>query len=43
MADNDNFVKGDHVVYAAHGVGLIEGVETQVISGMEIKLYVVNF
>ncbi len=43
MADNDNFAKGDYVVYPAHGVGLIEGVETQTISGMEIKLYAISF
>jgi CarD family transcriptional regulator len=43
MADNDNFAKGDYVVYPAHGVGLIEGIETQTISGMEIKLYAINF
>ncbi len=45
MADNDNidFSKGDYVVYAAHGVGQIEGVETQTIAGMAIKLYVVSF
>ena len=43
MAENDNFAKGDYVVYAAHGLGQIEGIETQTISGMEIKLYVVNF
>jgi len=43
MADNDNFAKGDYVVYPAHGVGMIEGVETQQISGMEIKLYAISF
>jgi len=43
MADNDNFAKGDFVVYPAHGVGEIEGIETQTISGMEIKLYNINF
>lgn len=43
MADNDNFSKGDYVVYPAHGVGQIEGVETQTISGMEIKLYAISF
>lgn len=45
MADNDNFdfKKGDNVVYAAHGVGQIEGVETQTIAGMEISLYVIAF
>lgn len=45
MADNDNFdfTKGDYVVYAAHGVGQIEGTETQTIGGMDINLYVVSF
>ncbi len=44
MADNDNnFKKGDYVVYPAHGVGLIEGVETQTIGGMEIRLYSISF
>lgn len=45
MADNDNFdfKKGDNVVYPAHGVGMIEGVETQTIAGMQIKLYVIGF
>ncbi len=45
MAGNDNydFKAGDSVVYAVHGVGLVEGIETQIIAGMEISLYVVNF
>ncbi|MCB1652045.1 MAG: CarD family transcriptional regulator [Alphaproteobacteria bacterium] len=45
MADNDNFdfAKGDYVVYAAHGVGQVEGTETQTIGGVEVKLYVVSF
>ncbi|MAI61570.1 MAG: CarD family transcriptional regulator [Micavibrio sp. TMED27] len=45
MADNDNFdfSKGDYVVYAAHGVGQVEGTEIQNIGGMEVKLYVVSF
>ncbi len=45
MADNDNldFTKGDHVVYPAHGVGQIEGVETHTIAGMEISLYAISF
>jgi CarD family transcriptional regulator len=45
MADNDNFdfSTGDYVVYAAHGVGQIEGTEVQNIGGMEISLYVVSF
>ena len=46
MAHNDNnaaFKTGDYVVYPAHGVGMVEGVETQTISGMEIKLYAISF
>ncbi|MFA5592320.1 MAG: CarD family transcriptional regulator [Micavibrio sp.] len=42
-ADNDNFNKGDYVVYPAHGVGMIEGIETQTISGIEVKLYAISF
>lgn len=45
MANNDNikFKDGDCVVYPAHGVGQVEGVETQTIAGMEMSLYVVSF
>jgi CarD family transcriptional regulator len=34
---------GDPVVYPSHGVGQITGEETQVIAGVEMKLYVVTF
>ena len=43
---NDNvidFSTGDYVVYPAHGVGQIDGIEIQTISGMEIKLYNISF
>lgn len=43
---NDNvidFTTGDYVVYPAHGVGQIDGIETQTISGMEVKLYNITF
>jgi CarD family transcriptional regulator len=45
MADNDNFdfTTGDYVVYPAHGVGQIEGVETQSIGGMDVSLYTISF
>lgn len=45
MADNDNydFKAGDAVVYPAHGVGQVDGIETQTIAGMELSLYVVSF
>ncbi len=46
MAHNDNalkFKQGDYVVYPAHGVGKIDGVEKQKIGGMEVELYSVSF
>lgn len=45
MADNDNFEfnKGDYVVYAVHGVGQIEGIETATIAGTQVRMYVVSF
>lgn len=38
-----DFSSGDHVVVPAHGVGQVEGVETQKVGDMEIKVYVVSF
>ncbi len=45
MANNDifDFNAGDCVVYPAHGVGQVEGIETQTIANMELNLYVVSF
>ncbi|MGE4312689.1 MAG: CarD family transcriptional regulator [Pseudobdellovibrionaceae bacterium] len=45
MALNDNhaFKTGDYVVYPAHGVGRIDGIETQKIGGMEVSLYAISF
>lgn len=37
------FKSGDHVVYPAHGVGRIEGIETQTIGGMTVTLYTITF
>lgn len=34
---------GDYVVYPAHGVGRIEGLETQRVSGLEVELYRISF
>jgi CarD family transcriptional regulator len=42
-AEKLDFAPGDFVVYPAHGVGLVEGVETTMISGMEITLYTICF
>jgi CarD family transcriptional regulator len=41
--DNIDFNKGEMVVYPAHGVGLIEGVETHTIGGVQVRLYAVTF
>lgn len=38
-----DFTAGDFVVYPAHGVGQVEGVETLMISGMEVTLYTICF
>ena len=37
------FKTGQHVVYPAHGVGSVIGVEQQVIAGFDIETYVVVF
>jgi len=34
---------GDYVVYPAHGVGRIESLETQQVSGFEVELYCISF
>ena len=37
------FSVGDHVVYPAHGVGTIQGIETQEVAGMSLEVYVITF
>ena len=37
------FAAGDHVVYPAHGVGRIAGVETQDVAGLSLEVYVITF
>ena len=37
------FSIGDHVVYPAHGVGSVIGVETQEVAGLALDLYVITF
>ena len=37
------FSVGDHVVYPAHGVGEVKGVETQTVAGMALEVYVITF
>ncbi|MCV6598887.1 MAG: CarD family transcriptional regulator [Alphaproteobacteria bacterium] len=43
MANKKSFKKGDFVVYPAHGVGEINGVEKMQISDQEVELYSVTF
>lgn len=37
------FHAGDHIVYPAHGVGRITGVEKQVVAGLDLEVYVISF
>jgi len=37
------FSIGDHVVYPAHGVGVVKGVESQDVAGTNLELYVITF
>ena len=38
-----DFNVGDHVVYPAHGVGEVKGIETQTVAGMSLEVYVITF
>ena len=38
-----DFNVGDHVVYPAHGVGEVKGIETQAVAGMSLEVYVITF
>jgi CarD family transcriptional regulator len=38
-----DFKIGDHVVYPAHGVGIVQGVEMQEVAGSSLELYVITF
>lgn len=40
---NETFAAGDFIVYPKHGVGRIVELETQEISGLSLKLYVIRF
>ena len=37
------FKSGQYVVYPAHGVGVVQGVETENIAGTELKVLVISF
>src|SRR5258708_12680179 len=38
-----DFSVGDHVVYPAHGVGQVQGVETKEVAGLKLEVYVITF
>ena len=43
MAQKLEFSAGDYVVYPAHGVGCIEGVETLAFGESQVELYAIHF
>jgi CarD family transcriptional regulator len=43
MLNKLDFEAGDFVVYPAHGVGRVEGIETHSIAGLEVQLYAITF
>ena len=43
MAKPTKFKPGDHVVYPAHGVGLVTAIETREVAGMELEMLVIEF
>lgn len=42
-APSKAFSIGQHVVYPAHGVGVVTGVEKQTVAGMDLEVFVVSF
>jgi len=43
IPEKPDFCAGDFVVYPAHGVGQVEGIDVQHVAGMEIALYTICF
>jgi CarD family transcriptional regulator len=37
------FRPGDHIVYPAHGVGRVMGVEKQAVAGLDLDVFVISF
>ncbi len=37
------FKTGDHIVYPAHGVGRVLGVEKQTVAGLDLEVFVISF
>jgi CarD family transcriptional regulator len=42
-AATHEFSVGDSVVYPAHGVGEVKGIESQTVAGMTLEVYVITF
>jgi len=40
---NVSFKVGQHIIYPAHGVGEVIGIEQEIIAGFDIEVYVVKF
>ena len=38
-----SFKAGDHIVYPAHGVGRVTGLEKQTVAGTELEVFVISF
>jgi len=43
LTQGEGFQAGESIVYPAHGVGRIIGIEEQVIAGLKLELYVITF
>jgi CarD family transcriptional regulator len=39
----NSFRPGDHIVYPAHGVGRVMGVEKQSVAGLDLDVFVISF
>lgn len=42
-ASTASFKTGDHIVYPAHGVGRVIGVEKQTVAGIDLEVFVISF
>ena len=42
-APTTSFRPGDHIVYPAHGVGRVMGVEKQAVAGLDLDVFVISF
>ncbi len=42
-APSVSFKAGDHIVYPAHGVGRVLGVEKQSVAGIDLEVFVISF